>query len=597
MLSNIQQADRQFDRRASLMIGLAALGAMLAPVGAGAQQQTQQTQQQQQQQTQRPAVPLNQRPLVNQARPGINGTNNNVPATQNNATQNLRNGVQNLFNKNGNQNAGVQNNGVQNLFNKGGTQNAAGQNNGVQNLFNKGGTQNAAGQNNGVQNLFNKGGTQNAAGQNNGVQNMFNKGGTQNAVAQKASLPITGTQPGSTRSLPSPAHVPPAIANQQTGRAVPSRTFAGHPGPAGSTETTSRNGNIVRKAADGSVIDVRNPKNGMLIHHSLNGDRRVVVERPDHTRIVTASRGVQYVQHPYNFGGHTYINRTFYVHGKVTNQLYRPYNYGGTSYDVYATGRYYDPRFYQWATSRQSAPQSFNWSYTSGNAPWYAYYKGVFTPETSYTSPALWMADYVIASSLKSHYENNAPAASDAPPADPSAAITPQVKQGVADEITRQIKIESNEAQQTAQHKEPDPAAASVITEISSDRATHDFIADSQLDLIDPSGRRCILSEGDVVEVSGAPAPGSSSVTAVVMFSKGDLECGRSAQVEVALTDLQEMQNHMRETADQAMADTKAAKEVPSSKPEFAAAAPPADADAPHELDEQNQQLVTLEDG
>jgi len=591
MLANIQHLDRRFDSRGGLMIGLAALGSMLAPLHAGAQQ-TQQTQQTQQQpQAQRPVVPLNQRPLLNQVRPGTNGTNNNVPATQNNAAQNLRNGVQNLFNKNGAQNNGAQNNGVQN--------NGV-QNNPVQNLFNKGGVQNNGVQNNGVQNLFNKGGAQNNGVQNNGtqntgVQNMFNKGGSQNAVPQKASLPVNGTQPGS-RSLPSPAHVSPAMANQPTGHAVPSRTFAGHPGPAGSTETTSRNGNIVRKAADGSVIDVHNPKNGMLIHHSLNGDRRVVVERPDHTRIVTASRGVQYVQHPYNFGGHTYINRTFYVHGKVTNQLYRPYNYGGTSYDVYATGRYYDPRFYQWATGRQSTPQSFNWSYTSGNAPWYAYYKGVFTPETSYTSPALWMADYVIASSLKSHYENNSPAPSDAPPADPSAAITPQVKQGVADEITRQIKIESNEAQQAAQHKEPDPAAASVVTELNTDRATHDFIADSQLDLVDPSGRRCILSEGDVVEVSGAPQPGSNTVTAVVMFSKGDLECGRSAQVEVALTDLQEMQNHMRETADQAMADTKAAKEVPSSKPEFAASAPPADADAPKEL-EQEQQIAALEDG
>jgi len=530
-----------------LMIGLTALGAMLAPLGAGAQQQTQQNQQQQQ--PQKPVVPLTQHPLAN------------TPATQNNPLQNLLHGGTNNNAATTNQQRPVLNNLGNLLQNKPGTQNNGNQNTGIQNLFNKPVTQSSG-----------------------------------NTGLQKANVPVNGTPSSPTRNLPGPTHVSPAIANQPTGRPVPSRTFAGHPGPAGSIETTNRNGDTVRKAADGSVIDVHSPKNGMLIHHALNGNRRVVVERPDHSRIVTASRGVQYVQHPYNFGGHTYVNRTFYVNGRVAHQLYRPYNYGGTSYDVYATPRYYEPRFYQWATSRQSTPQPFTWGYTNNPPPWFTYYRGVFTPEPSYTSPALWMTDFLFASSLKSHYENNAPAAADAPPSDPSAGITPQLKQGVAEEMTRQVKLESNEAQLTAQRKEPDPAAASVITEISSDRATHDFVANSDLDLVDPSGRRCMLTEGDVVEVSGAPAPGSSTVSAVVMFSKGGLECGRSEQVEVALTDLQEMQNHMRETADQAMAETKAAKEVSSSVPEFAASAPPADADAPHEL-EQEQQLAALADG
>jgi hypothetical protein len=49
---------------------------------------------------------------------------------------------------------------------------------------------------------------------------------------------------------------------------VQSRTLLGHPGPPGSRETQTRTGNIVRTAADGSVIDVRSPRNGMSIHHS-----------------------------------------------------------------------------------------------------------------------------------------------------------------------------------------------------------------------------------------------------------------------------------------------------------------------------------------
>jgi hypothetical protein len=580
MLSNMKQQDRGFESPGGFSIGLAALGAtlaLLAPLGAGAQQ-TQQQQTQQQQQAQHAVVPANQRPVTPQIplRTGsvpANGTNNNVQGTQNNALLNLLHGGNNAnANTNANANNATQQRPVQNnltnlLQGRTGTQNAGTQNNGTQN--------------NALQNLLQKGGNQNT--------------GTQNPGTQKASLPLNGTQANNMRSLPNASHLSPAIANQPTGRAVPSRTFVGHPGPAGSVETTNRNGDIVRKAADGSVIDVHSPKNGMLIHHALNGNRRVVVDRPDHSRIVTASRGVQYVQHPYNFGGHTYVNRTFYVHGQVAHQLYRPYNAGGTSYDVYATGRYYEPKFYQWATSRQATPQPFTWAYTNTNPPWYNYYKGYFTPESSYSTPLLWLTDFMFTSSLASHYQNNSPPPSDAPTADGAAPITPEVKQAVADEVARQVKLEATEAQQNAQHRDPDPAPASAVNLVS-DGQQHTLIADSDLDLVDPSGRRCMISEGDTIQTIGAPQPGSGTVSAIVMSSKGGMECGRATQVEVALTDMQEMLNHFRETMDQGMANTNAAKAVNSQVPEFAASAPPADADAPHEL-EQEQQLAALADG
>jgi hypothetical protein len=419
-------------------------------------------------------------------------------------------------------------------------------------------------------------------------QNMFQKAGIQNADAQKASAPLNGARA-------SASHVSPAIANRSTSRAVLSQNFIGHPGPAGSIETRNRNGNIVRKGADGSIIDVRSPKNGMLIHYALNGNRRVVAERPDHSRIVAASRGLQYVQHPYNFGGHTYNHRTFFVEGKVFHQLYRPYKYGDTNLDVYATPRYYEPKFYEWATGRQKTPEPFTWTYTNSPPPWFAHYKGYFTPDPSYTSPTLWLTDFLLAASLSSHYQNNAQKGSDAPLADGSAGITPEVKQAVADEVTRQVKQESTEAQQNARRREPEAGAASVVNAIS-DRQTHTFVVDSDLDLVDPSGRRCMISEGDVVEVNGGLEPGTSTATAIVLASKGGVECGRAAQVEIALTDLQEMQNHMRETIDQGMANTKAAKSATSVTPEFAKSVPPADVNAGHEI-EQEQQLAAAADG
>jgi hypothetical protein len=453
--------------------------------------------------------------------------------------------------------------------------------------------------------LQNKMGVQTPGTQNTGAQNIFQKTSFQTTGTQKAGAPLNGTrmnaaqssgsQVNGARVAASANHVSPAMANRPNGRSVPSQNFVGHPGPAGSVETHNRNGDIVRKAADGSVIDVRSPKNGMLIHYALNGNRRVVAERPDHSRVVAASRGLQYVQHPYNFGGHTYNHRTFYVQGKVFHQLYRPYSYGGTNLDVYATSRYYEPKFYEWATSHQNTAQPFTWTYATNSPPWFAHYKGYFTPDSSYTSPTLWLTDFLLASSLSSHYQNNAQTASDLPPADGSAGITPEVKQAVAEEVKWQVKQESTEAQQNAQHREPQAGAGSVVNEIS-DRQQHTFVVDSDLDLVDPSGRRCMISEGDVVQVNGGPEAGTGIASAIVLASKGGVECGRATQVEIALADLQEMQNHMRETIDQGMANTNAGKSASSVTPEFAKAVPPADSNAGNEI-EQEQQLAAAADG
>ena len=56
------------------------------------------------------------------------------------------------------------------------------------------------------------------------------------------------------------------------------------------------------------------------------------------------------------------------------------------------------------------------------------------------------------------------------------------------------------------------------------------------------------------------------------------------------------MQNHMRETIDQGMANTKPAKSAASVTPAYAASVPPPDADAAHEIDQQRQ-IAAAADG
>jgi hypothetical protein len=536
---------------------------LLASLAAGAalsQTQTQQNSQNQQYatppaQTQRPAQPP-QRPATTIA-----------PATNTNQNRNVLNNLLNPAN---------------------GTNNAAAGRTAPNPATNANQTRNI------LNNLFTpSNGTNNGAS---GRATTTNPALNPNATATQRRALNNGAPQANGSSAAPGLHVASLNTNQAAaGRATQSRAFLGHPGPPGSIEKETRNGSIVRTAADGSVIDVRSPRNGMYIQHGVDGNRRITVERPDGSRIYASasSRGIQYVQHPYTFGGRPYSNRTFYMNGKTYHQVYRPYRYAGTTLDVYAPTRVYEPAMYQWATTRFNAPQPYNWGYTNGAAPpWYSYNKGYFTPDSSYSSPSSWLADFVLGASLALAYAA-APPSSPTPPAN-AAPVTPEVKQKLAQEVDRQVREESVEAQATVQNRDIPAGSGSVVQELG-DRQPHVLVVASDLDLVDPSGRRCMVSEGDVVQVVSPPQPSSGTAQAVVLSSKGGVECERAAQVDIAVADLQEMQNHMRETIDQGLATTNAAKQAKSMTPAYAAAAPPADPDASRELAQQQQIAAAAE--
>ena len=94
---------------------------------------------------------------------------------------------------------------------------------------------------------------------------------------------------------------------------------------------------------------------------------------------------------------------------------------------------------------------------------------------------------------------------------------------------------------------------------------------------------------------SVSPAnPDTSTASAVVLASKGG-ECERAARVEISVNDLQEMQNHMRETVDQGMAATSTGKSAQTVPAPYAQAAAP-DTNAAHEI-EQQQAIAAAADG
>ncbi len=72
------------------------------------------------------------------------------------------------------------------------------------------------------------------------------------------------------------------------------------------------------------------------------------------------------------------------------------------------------------------------------------------------------------------------------------------------------------------------------------------------------AGQECAVSDGDVLQLLGPPPPEASTVNLLIVSSKGGVWCRRSDTVSVSFEDLQDMQNHMRETVDQGLQELQA---------------------------------------
>jgi hypothetical protein len=366
----------------------------------------------------------------------------------------------------------------------------------------------------------------------------------------------------------------------------------------------------VRTRPNGRVSDVHDAKRGMDVHHGLNGNRRVSMERHDGSRMVSERGRRGYVQRGYSYHGHDYARRSYYYHGHEYNRYYRGYGFRGLSLNIYSPGVYYGSGFYGWAYNPWAAPIAFGWGW--GGNPWYGYYGGYFQPYPVYPSASYWLTDYIISQDLQTAYAahqeagevDGAPSAAGGPP-----ALTPDVKQQIADEVKNQLALENAEATQTAQHQDVDPASsgiARILADVSAGRA-HVFVAGSALDVTDPNGQECALSDGDVLLLQAPPAGDATTADLVILASKGGQECPKSSTVTVQMTDLQEMQNHMRETIDQGLQDLQAKQgkgglppapasaQTPPTATEFASIAPPPTPQDAADLQQQSQQADQAE--
>jgi hypothetical protein len=364
-------------------------------------------------------------------------------------------------------------------------------------------------------------------------------------------------------------------------------------------------GSEARFGRDGRVREVH--ARDMTIIHLPGGSRRIVVEREDHSRVVAYRGGYGYVQRPFAYRDHEFASRTYFYLGHPYARYYQRYPYRGLYLEGYRPYSYYRPAFYGWAYNPWGVPIRYTWGWV-GN-PWYGYYGGYFTPYTVYPSASFWLTDYFIAASLQQAYQQRidnqaAYAANSGGP----VVLTPEVKQAIANEVQGQLALENSESQAIAQGGDVDINSSGlprILAEVSPSHP-HIFVLAGPLEVTDVSGQECGLTAGDVLRLSAAPSPDSTSAFLEVFASKNQ-DCVRGTTVSVGLADLQEMQNHMRASIDQGLQELQdhqgglpappRSAAAPAMAAPFAPIAPPADLNVSSELQQQAREADTAEQG
>jgi hypothetical protein len=183
------------------------------------------------------------------------------------------------------------------------------------------------------------------------------------------------------------------------------------------------------------------------------------------------------------------------------------------------------------------------------------FYGGYFNPYPYYAGPNYWLTDYLLATSLQEGYQERMDAAAAAQAGyDPTgqAFLSPQVKNMVAVEVQRQLNQESAESQNPQALMSPSSGAPPILA----DNNPHVFVVGSSL-IANAGGQECALTQGDVLQLNPAPSPDPNYANVQVLASKGQ-DCQTGNLIPVQLADLQEMQNHMRETLDQGLGELQA---------------------------------------
>jgi hypothetical protein len=351
-----------------------------------------------------------------------------------------------------------------------------------------------------------------------------------------------------------------------------------------------------RRPADGGVRETQLSGGGRLreVSRGLAGNQAHVVgygKSVSGTVERTIRPGL--VSRTFVGGGHVLYSRVYQQH--VWHQFGRSF-----AYETFVPGVRYPGVYYTWALGAWPRPVVYSWGWQA--QPWYPAYGVLFTPYPVYTSPDLWMTDYIIARSMQTAYQSQtappaaqpipagvpaapapdasaaapvpppdsspapqpslagdvppapqpsdaAPAQSGGAPAAPTAAppaITPQIKA----QLNTQIKVQLREQQAAA----ATPASLTNESTPPALRPNHVFF--EVVHPIDvPSGTAkgyCSVSANDYIKRTGAMSQDDWKVPVVVELS-GPSDCPQGLRTRIGLNDLNGMENEQEARVMEAM--------------------------------------------
>jgi len=266
--------------------------------------------------------------------------------------------------------------------------------------------------------------------------------------------------------------------------------------------------------------------------------------------VVTGERGNRVVSYGPNHGFierrtlSGYLTRTHMAGGRLYAHAYFEYRYRGFAYARYVPAFYYGPRFYAWSAAPWGVPVVYAWSGFAVPAPWLGFYAGYFSPYPAYSSPDLWLTDYLINENLKQTYEASQGDQNPQPPgtAQPaSPVLTAETKELIAAEVRRQL------AEAAASTQSPVAPTGSELAPPTLSQTY--FVVASFVDIVPAGTQGCSLTPGDVIQRTGKTVAPDGNIDMKVVSAKPG-GCAANSEAAISLSALQEMHNQFREQID-----------------------------------------------
>jgi hypothetical protein len=348
-----------------------------------------------------------------------------------------------------------------------------------------------------------------------------------------------------------------------------------------------------RRLADGSVMRDTHLAGGGRVREFSRGPvgSQVHVVRYGNALSGTVERTIRpgLTSRTFISGGRVLYTRAYQSH--VWHQFGNAF-----AYETYVPAVRYPATYYAWSLAAWPHPVTYAWGWRA--QPWYPTYGALLTPYPVYTSPDMWMTDYILAQGMQTTYQAQiaapapqpvaagaavapavdagfaAPAAApvdaapvdaapvdaapdDSPPA-PRSSATPPAPVALPPPITPQVKAQLN-AQIKVQLQEQQAAAATpaVLTTQTTPpalRSNHVFFQVVQpLDVPSGTGNSyCSLTPNDYIKRVGGMSADDWMIPVVVELS-GPSDCPRGLRTRIGLNDLNAMENEQEAQVMEAM--------------------------------------------